>query len=171
MEKSCVAFIVPAYREYRGTYCSANSTLKKRGYMGEFFGGAIDLIGRLETLNKCAPSLSDLVAARKQNVVEYEVDGGWSIGYGISNDKECAIQKNFTTGGSLFPTHALLEHVYYIILEGEGVVIVGEEKREFKAKDCITVPPGVAHSWYYRKHTRYIGVTIPASEGFPSGKK
>lgn len=139
--------------------------------MGEFFGGSIDYISKLEMLSKCAPALSDLILDRKQNVVEYRIDGGWSVGYGVAHDSEYAIQKIFTTGGSIFPTHVLTENVYYIILEGEGVLVIEDTKREFKAKDCIAVPPGVEHSWYYRKHTRYIGVTIPASEGYPCGKK
>lgn len=130
----------------------------------------INYIAKIEALSEVAPSFFNLVSTLDGTFVEYEVDGGFSVGNGLCHDGDCAIQKNFVTGGSIFPTHTHDEFEYIIILEGEGEVVIDDVRSSFQARDCIVIKPGQSHTWVYTKHTKMIGITIPASKGYPHGK-
>jgi len=43
--------------------------------------------------------------------------------------------------------HDRIEQVYFV-LEGEGIVEVGDEKRRVKAWDVVYLPPKVPHAFY-----------------------
>jgi quercetin dioxygenase-like cupin family protein len=130
----------------------------------------VDYMTKLQDLLEHPPSFEDLIADLSGSFVEYEVEGGFSVGHGVLHDEDCAIQKNFASAGAMFPEHTHPEYEYIIIICGEGEVIIGDERKSFRENDCIVIKPGQSHSWSYTKHTKMIGITIPASKGYPCGQ-
>lgn len=51
-------------------------------------------------------------------------------------------------GGTNEPHSHSDEEQIYLIKEGEGLMVVGEEKREVKAGDAIYLPPKITHAFY-----------------------
>lgn len=127
----------------------------------------IDYIGKLEALQESVPSLEELISAMHGTFVQYEMEKGFAIGHGVLHEPDCAIQKYFVTGDAEFPVHVHNEYEYFIVIEGEGSITIGDSTHEFKARDCITIEPGQSHSWQYKTPAKMIAITIPASKGFP----
>lgn len=130
----------------------------------------IDYIEKLEALQETVPSLDQLVSEMHGSFVQYELEAGFAVGHGVLNDYECAVQKYFATGNSVFPIHTHEEFEYFIVISGEGTVTIDGKKTNFKAKDCIVIQPGQVHSWEYITPAKMIAITIPASRGFPHGE-
>lgn len=127
----------------------------------------VDYIEKLEALQESMPDFEDLVSAMHGSFVQYELEKGFAVGYGLLHEPDCAVQKFFATGNSVFPKHIHDEYEYFIVIEGEGDLIVDGERRSFKAKDCIVIQPGQAHTWQYTDPVKMIAITVPASRGFP----
>lgn len=130
-------------------------------------GNNIDYIERLEALQETIPSLEALVSAMKGTFVQYKMDKGFAVGNGVLYDQDCAVQKYFVTGNSEFPKHTHDEYEYFIVIEGEGIVTIGDNTKPFKSKDCIIIEPGQTHSWFYSTPAKMIAIIIPASKGYP----
>lgn len=131
---------------------------------------SIDYIERLEALQERTPEFEDLVSAMHGSFVQYELEKGFAVGYGLLHEIDCAIQKYFATAESVFPLHSHGEYEYFIVIEGEGEVVIGDERRPFKARDCIVIEPGQPHLWRYSTPVKMIAITVPASKGFPGDK-
>lgn len=131
---------------------------------------AADYIAKLEQLQKTMPSFEELVSAMHGTFVQYELEKGFAIGYGLLHESDCAVQKYFATADTHFPPHVHDEYEYFIVIQGEGEVSIDGQSVPFKAKDWIVIEPGKSHSWHYATPVKMIAVTVPASEGFPHGK-
>jgi quercetin dioxygenase-like cupin family protein len=113
-----------------------------------------------------APSL-DAFACTTSNVVEYEMDKGTAIAFGLWKQPNIAVSRTFFSGGSLFPEHSHNEKEYLIVYQGQLDVTVEGKIISVTSGDTITICPGQAHSAEAIGDTRLIAITIPAAEGFP----
>lgn len=130
----------------------------------------IDYIEKLEALQETMPPFEELVSAMHGTIAQYDLEQGFAVGAGLLHDCDCAVQKFFITGDSVFPNHTHQEFEYFIVIEGEGTVTIENKQITFKARDCIVVRPGQVHSWNHKTPAKMIIVTVPASRGFPHGE-
>lgn len=61
--------------------------------------------------------------------------------------------------------HQVQEQVYYV-LEGEGVLTLGDERHLMRASDYVYVPPGVRHSFHNTGTSGlvFLVITTPAAD-------
>lgn len=130
----------------------------------------IDYIEKLEALQETMPSFEELVMSMHGTFVQYEMEQGFAVGHGLLHEADCAVQKYFATGDSVFPEHKHKEFEYFIVIEGKGVVTIEGEKQPFAPRDFIVIRPGQTHTWYYETPCKMIAITVPASQGFPHGE-
>jgi anti-sigma factor ChrR (cupin superfamily) len=121
-------------------------------------------IKKLEELTANLPLLTDLASAIKQNVMEYEVDGGTCIGLGLFYSEDVAVQKATATEGVIFPRHTHAEHEFIILVKGK---MVNDDGRKFIGPDVIQLKPNESHKHTFLTECLMIGVTVPASPGYP----
>lgn len=129
----------------------------------------IDYIAKLEALQENTPSFEDLVSTLHGSFVQYHMNQGFAVGYGLLHEDDCAVQKMFFSQQAEFPEHSHGEHEYFVILSGSGKVLIGEKETSFEPLDCIVIEPGQKHSWKFETNTKLIALTVPASKGFPNG--
>ncbi len=77
---------------------------------------------------------------------------------------------DFLAFAHLEPGRALEEHVdpyeeVYFILSGEGVMVVGDEKKNVKPGDAIWLPRGVPHALYNNAETPCRILVVAATPG------
>ncbi|MBN2415299.1 cupin domain-containing protein [bacterium] len=74
---------------------------------------------------------------------------------------------------TLAPGQALKRHitpvdVFFYVLEGNGVVEIGEEKRIVSADTLIESPKGIVHCWYNESNEVFRVLVVKAPR--PAGK-
>jgi hypothetical protein len=120
---------------------------------------------KLEELTQRLP-LADFVAARKSNIVDYKVENGTCIGFGIFVSEDVAVQKAFASKGTLFPKHVHLETEYIIVVTG----CMEAKGKKFGANSVCVFDPGEEHSAFFAEDTWMVCITIPPSDGYPNGR-
>jgi quercetin dioxygenase-like cupin family protein len=116
-----------------------------------------------------APSL-DTFACTTSDVVEYEMDKGMAVAFGLWKQKKIAVSRTIFSSGSLFPEHSHNEKEFIIVYEGHLDIIVEGKTTSLTPGDTITICPGQAHSAKAIVDTKVIAITVPAAEGFPETK-
>jgi mannose-6-phosphate isomerase-like protein (cupin superfamily) len=99
--------------------------------------------------------------AYSKMLVRPEVCGSRRIDYRIST---------YQPKGHVEPhTHRVQEQIYHI-LEGEGLMELGAERRVVRRHDVIFVPPGVRHAIYNTglSDLTFIVVTSPPDDAEPA---
>jgi quercetin dioxygenase-like cupin family protein len=74
-------------------------------------------------------------------------------------DKVHALLVNLETGKSLAPCQMAFPVLYYVI-EGQGVLRVGEEQANLKTGSMAVVPAGLRRSLAAREHLRVLAVQL-----------
>jgi mannose-6-phosphate isomerase-like protein (cupin superfamily) len=99
--------------------------------------------------------------------VDYRVGSGHCEGNGVFNDDRAAIQVANLGVDTIFPPHAHNENEILICIQGEVIVSSAIESRLLKVGDVIKIEPGMVHNCFSKDGATIIGITIPASEGYP----
>ncbi len=63
----------------------------------------------------------------------------------IQSDRYCMGIVRLDAGGGQVPWHNHEQEEVYVILEGEGEICVGEERRTITAGEAVFIPPSVHH--------------------------
>ena len=116
-----------------------------------------------------APSL-DAFACTKTDVIEYDMERGTAIAFGLWKQTEVAVARVFFSAGALFPEHSHNEKEFLICFEGHLRLTVDGKIIDLTPQDELTICPGQAHSAEAVVDTRVIAITVPAAEGFPGTK-
>jgi quercetin dioxygenase-like cupin family protein len=116
-----------------------------------------------------APSLNAF-ACTTSDVIEYEMEKGAAISFGLWKQESIAVARTFFSGGSIFPEHSHNEKEFIVVYEGQMDITIEEKTTALTAGDMIVVCPGQAHGAVAVGDTRIIAITIPAAEGFPETK-
>lgn len=82
-----------------------------------------------------------------QNVVPRKNMHGVDVRDLYSNENALIVHINLKPGEELKP-HLTSVDVAFYVLEGEGTVLIGEEKQEVKAGTLVESPKMNAHCWY-----------------------
>lgn len=75
----------------------------------------------------------------------------------VDTNKVRALLVNLEAGKSLAPCQMTFPVLYYVI-EGQGVLSVGEEQANLKTGSLVVVPAGAVRSLAAREHLRVLAV-------------
>jgi len=122
----------------------------------------------IEVIKELTPHLTDMLNRSNDGVIEYSVECGTVIGFGLFHNDVVAVQRAFASFGSLFSRHEHAEHEILIVISGHMVVIYDDEtKVSLNSGESVNIPPNTPHRVDVLDDTWMIGVTVPASEGYP----
>jgi mannose-6-phosphate isomerase-like protein (cupin superfamily) len=102
------------------------------------------------------------------NKVDYQCVKGECHGFALLNDGSIAVQYAEATAGTVMKPHMHIDNKEFLLVisghlqsEVDGVVT------EARNGEMIVVEPGTTHTPSAVEDTRMIGITIPASPGYP----
>jgi quercetin dioxygenase-like cupin family protein len=124
----------------------------------------------LEALRQIVPNLPELVAEHKADVIEYKVPNGTCLGIGLfkPSSGEIAVQRSFLSMGTVLDVHQHEgKHETLVLYRGEAQVEMGGVTIDLKIGQPLYSPPGISHNLIAVTDCWVIGITTPASSGYP----
>jgi quercetin dioxygenase-like cupin family protein len=107
-------------------------------------------------------------SARVQDHTEYAMEAGRCVGFGLLKNTAVAVQIAFLPNGSEFPVHMHAnEQEALIVVAGQLEVRRGDRSQVLATRDLVVLAPGDLHSCHALEDSWVLGITIPASEGYP----
>ena len=81
----------------------------------------------------------------------------------LYNKEEAMVTVITLTPGQSLKRHITPVNVAFYVLEGEGIVEIGEEKRKVCKDTLIESPKGILHSWYNESEAslRFMVIKAP----------
>ena len=126
---------------------------------------------KLRELTQEVKKLDSFVLEVDQDVIEYDLEVGSSIGYGLFHIDDVAVQRNDMTKGTIFPEHKHEESEFMVVYRGKA-------RYEFDGKEKIVTPgkfiyfiPNQPHACEALEDTSMIAITIPADKGYPNARE
>ena len=123
----------------------------------------------IKRLKEITPFLNGIVERRASGIVEYDVERGTSIGFGLFKDKHVAVQRNFCSSGTVFPAHQHHENEVIILYTGRGRLLINGDPNNWESPAVFWLKPNQTHLFEFYEDTHMIAVTVPASKGYPDG--
>jgi len=108
----------------------------------------------------------DVFVSNINATIDYDLKVGSCIGTNLFNNKQIAVQNAFMCKGSIFPMHKHKEHEYLLIYVGKLEVKNGDTLI-LKKGDVVHFKPNEQHSVKALENTYLVGITMPASAGYP----
>jgi len=128
-----------------------------------------DNLTKLKELTKELPLLSNVIEKRYKDSISYKMLHGVCTGEELFYHQTVAVQRSFMSKGAVFPIHLHKENEWLIVSRGHLKSINESKTTELKDGDGIRIKEGESHVVEAIEDTWLIGITIPASEGYPHG--
>lgn len=127
-----------------------------------------DNLKRLRLLTEHLSSLEEMVQSRTESTIEYNLDQGTALGFGLYNDslERVNVQRVFMSKGTAFDEHFHPEHEWLIVYSGVMLLKYKDEEREMGIADWTYCQPNVPHSVQILEDTWIIAITVPAGRGY-----
>ena len=136
----------------------------------QYAGGSPNLM----VLREITPILTKFVqdSDKSSDMINYDIDEGTALGFGVFNDGNIAIQRAFMSKDGVFPIHKHEELEILIVYSGKLEVSFHETKDKLiKAPGIVYFNPGEVHCVRALEDSWMIGLTIPTAEGYPDGRQ
>ena len=138
-------------------------------------------LSKLEEQTKKLKYLNDVVLSEHKEFIEYDVEDGTAIGFGLFNTNEIGVQRTFMSKGTIFPEHQHIEQEYILVYRG-SVEICCDETYTINSRklndstspvilnsgDCAYFQPNANHKIKALEDSWVIGIIIPSVEGYPN---
>lgn len=109
------------------------------------------------------------IAAFVRDEVVYTCEKGSAQGLALMKDDHVAVQFAYMSADTVMDRHTHIGNTeFLIVIAGELFSKIGDEVKSAKAGEIIVIPAGQTHIPYCEVPTTLIGITVPASEGYPS---
>jgi len=129
-------------------------------------------IDKLRELTNGLPPLKALISERQINTVEWETDGGTCIGFSLWDEKNASVIRAFLSKDTHFKRHIHPGcNETMIVYSGQMKVKSNGDERLLKAGDSIILQVNQPHETWAITDVWLIGITVPASEGYPRARK
>ena len=136
----------------------------------------------IEKLREITENLPPLPVIHKNGKVEVDMEAGDSVATGVMAIPGVAVADVVMTPGSMTPMHTHPEREWFIVYDGDLVVIAyecekGSHYKAVKAEyelgvgDYFFVEADSKHSVGSRKGARLIAISVPRSEVFPNVRR
>jgi mannose-6-phosphate isomerase-like protein (cupin superfamily) len=103
--------------------------------------------------------------------VSYECLKGSCKGWALKKTEHVAVQYAEMEANTEMREHTHIGNdEYLIVIEGELFSRIGEEVSSARAGGCLHIEAGQTHVPFCEVQTKIIGVTVPASEGYPNAR-
>jgi quercetin dioxygenase-like cupin family protein len=129
-----------------------------------------DNLKRIKELTESVVPLSEIAHIEKISAI-YNVKSGECYGVGLLNTKDIAVQHAFLGKNTVMDCHDHDEVEILVVYDGDLIVecpkyvIVGEKGV------AIIIQPKTPHIAKSENGCKLIGITIPASSGYPPSKE
>jgi mannose-6-phosphate isomerase-like protein (cupin superfamily) len=101
--------------------------------------------------------------------VTYECKRGTCVGIALMKNDRVGVQYAELSADTEMEAHTHIENEEHLIaVTGELFSKIGEEVKSAKAGEVMTIHSGQTHIPYCVVPTTVIGITVPASEGYPN---
>jgi mannose-6-phosphate isomerase-like protein (cupin superfamily) len=127
-----------------------------------------DNLERIRELTKTAVPLS-VIAVIKSGDVEYKTYNGTCGGHELMYIDEIAVQMAYMQTNTMLESHCHDEVEILVVYEGEITIHMQNELVRLGPGDIYKIKPGVFHLAESKEGCKMIGITIPASKGYPHG--
>lgn len=125
----------------------------------------------LEAVAKKINGLSKFILEVGENSIEYDIDGGKCYGIGLLSQAEISVQKAFMSKGSIFPKHNHEVSEWLLVYEGKLLIdYCDETQEEISVGEAVHFLPGKDHRVIALEDTKYIGIVIPTTGGYPDAR-
>jgi len=117
------------------------------------------------------PKLEELISnpGNKRHYIEYKVEDGTAIGFGLLSQCEVGVQKLFISSGTIFPEHVHNNEIEYgIVYNGKLKVTINENSRIIEKGDYIKFSAQEVHDIEALEDSWIIAISIPKIEGYPN---
>jgi len=123
-------------------------------------------IPRIRELTKSL-DFSKISSSTSPNIVEMDVESGKCTYYGLLKVDNIAIANCMAESNTRFRLHTHKEKEYLLLYEGEMLLTIEGKNYTLKPGDVYYVLPEVEHTKYFKRPSKFIAITIPASQSFP----
>ena len=124
-------------------------------------------MGRWEKLEELTRKLPAITTHGSSDTTEYFSHGGPITGFNLLKVEDIAVQKAHMPDGSMIAVHDHDEIEHIIVYRGGLIFTTKDGEVTVKVGEVITFQPGEPHSAIAKGDTWMIGITIPASKGYP----
>jgi len=114
-----------------------------------------------------APNLSETVFSDAGRVVEFKMEKGIAVSFGLMHEPQVALARTTMSAGSKFPEHSHDEREVILVYQGCLSIFIAGKETILHPGDSIVICPGVAHYASTEVDTKMIAAAVPASPGFP----
>jgi mannose-6-phosphate isomerase-like protein (cupin superfamily) len=128
-----------------------------------------DNLEKLKRITKELPVLSNIIKERYKSSVAYAMVNGICTGEELFYCQSVAVQRSFLSKGAKFPIHLHNQVEWLIVSSGYIINDTEGEITHIKDSEGIKIERGKSHCVEAVEDTWLIGITIPASEGYPHG--
>ena len=133
----------------------------------------------LKSLYEMTESLPPLPVIHKNGTIEVDMQAGESASTGLMNISNVAVCDTEITEDSMSPVHAHEEREWFILYEGDLIVVIYSDAEEthhrivkteygLKPGDYFFIEAEVKHAVGSHKGAKLIAISVPRSEVFPS---
>ena len=125
----------------------------------------------LKAVAKKINGLSKFILEVGENSIEYDIDGGKCYGIGLLSQPEISAQKAFMSKGSIFPKHNHEVSEWLLVYEGKLLIDYCDgTQEEISVSEAVHFLPGKDHRVIAIEDTKYIGIVIPTTGGYPDAR-
>ena len=133
----------------------------------------------LKSLYEMTESLPPLPVIHKNGTIEIDMQAGESVSTGLMNVPNVAVCDTGIAKDSMSPIHAHKEREWFILYEGDLIVVIYDSTTETHHKvvkteyaldpgDYFFVEADVRHAVGSQNGAKLIAISVPRSEVFPS---
>lgn len=129
----------------------------------------------LEELREMTESLpkdlTEIIAVMEGDTVVYDTLKGTCVGVALMNFPDAAVQRAYMPKGSIIREHCHDEWELIVVYKGKLKCFRESKTTIIKIRQFIVFPNGELHTVEALEDTRMVGITIPASAGYPRTAK
>jgi quercetin dioxygenase-like cupin family protein len=126
----------------------------------------------LKGLTERLVDLKDISIKYSPDYSELKMIDGVGLGFNLFKCKDIAVSRWFFSSGSVLANHTHQEKEWVIVYNGEMTIYYDNNicNTIGNGESCI-IEPNTNHSCVFTKNTWCIGITYPATDGYPGDIK
>lgn len=129
-------------------------------------------IEELRSITNNLLPLEDLIQERRNKMVQWATDGGTCIGFSLWDEGGVSVVRSFLSKDTHFKPHihpGCTETM--VIYKGRMKIRYNGDERILEPGGSIALGKDRPHESWALEDTWLIGITVPASEGYPRERK
>ena len=135
-----------------------------------------DVSDRMEQLTQLTDNLPviqplDTLAQIAGDFVQYEMERGTCLGFGLLSGKRIGVQCAFLSADSVFTSHKHQAREWLLVYAGAVEIEIEDRVVSISVGESVQIDPNEAHRVRALEDTWLLGVAIPMETGYPNARK